>query len=304
MKPGRVIPFLMILFLGALARAEAPTAAGRIVTVVGEAKVGTRQLAVGDELKVGDRIETGKTASVKVLMPDRTILDISPGSSFIVEEFKPKAGGDRDVTLNIDFGRVRASVNRKLEGSGHIQLRTKSSVLAVRGTEFVVTANKDTNSQQQVVVIDGRVQVSAVGAPAASAVFVTPGKSYVAFAKLDAGAPHWEGQLKPIEMSQVTALATAARAEDVTFLRAIVVQPPENRNERSGARTIEALAPAALQPLGPEAKGRPSNVPPAGVPQANAGTRTGLWTISTGSLPPAPPGPGYLVPLAIKVRIH
>jgi len=156
--------------------------AGRVVASQGEAKVrndlkkkGLTDLKVGDRLYKGDVVNTSSDGAVKLLMSDKTILDIGPSSLFKVNEYKLKNVNDRQVDLGMDYGKVRALVNQKVNDKGRIQIRTKAAVMGVRGTEFIVNAGSPSISAQfatgnqgadleipktEIVVISGQVDVA------------------------------------------------------------------------------------------------------------------------------------------------
>lgn len=309
-RTGILVAFLLGFCLAANADNAAPPAtdAARVVTVVGTAAVGKKRLEVGENVHVGDRIETGRASSVKLLLADRSIVDISANSAFTVSAFAPRSGGDRDLDLDVEFGKVRASVNRKLEGKGHIQLHTKASVLAVRGTEFVVTASRDGNAAQQVVVVSGRVQVSAISGP--NSVFVAAGSQWENAAHA-AGAPAvWNTQVHPLAAQQLNAVLASARTDDNSFYRAIVVGNVGGDAHVSGGRTIEAATTLAAPPVHPGANqpAQPTELPPSPVPGSQGSSAlTGIQTISNGTLAPQPPPGYYASPAAtqgVQIRIH
>ncbi|MGZ6370075.1 MAG: FecR family protein, partial [Bdellovibrionota bacterium] len=127
---------------------EARQTAGEVVSVSGTVLIrpdgeGNKILKPakpGDALHAGDVINTASSAKVKILLHDKTILDIGPSALFKMDKYKENAGADRQVDANMVYGSVRAAVAQKLGGNGHFRLKTPTAIMGVRGTEFVVSA--------------------------------------------------------------------------------------------------------------------------------------------------------------------
>lgn len=125
--------------------------AGKAVTVTGqvyarnpEAGGQIRQLKVGDPIHKGEIINTASGASVKLLMTDRSIMDLGGSTLFSVDQYKVKGADsmkERQVQFSVDYGKIRASVNEKLSAKGNFRIKTKSATMGVRGTEFVVLSD-------------------------------------------------------------------------------------------------------------------------------------------------------------------
>jgi len=173
-------------FLGATGlntlEAYAACSAGRVFAVSGSVLI--RSLGVGGAAarvaKVGDCVERGSvinTASngkAKLLLEDRSIIDIGGSTSYHFEELKLADKGsldNRDVSMSIDYGKVRASVNAPIKGQGKFRVRTRAATMGVRGTEFVVDAGSPLQSGDQasssVTVLSGRVDVDQKDYPSA-----------------------------------------------------------------------------------------------------------------------------------------
>jgi hypothetical protein len=117
---------------------------------------------VGAKVIPGDTIITKKDARAKLVMIDKNIINISPDSKFLLEkyEFNPEEN-KKGALLNVIYGKVRTTVNQKYDGEEHkFQVKTKSSVAGVRGTDFLVTFNQTTNTSK-VVTFEGKVDVGA-----------------------------------------------------------------------------------------------------------------------------------------------
>lgn len=228
------------------------------VLVRGEGTSGGQMafLKAGDKLYKGTILNTGSTGSAKLLMTDKTILDLGPSSLFKVNEYQLQAGavGDRKVDISLDYGTVRASVNEKITSNkGKFTIRTKAATMGVRGTEFVVNAALATQDsaglstslpKTSLTVMHGKVEVADLGLPGAPPVAVTPGFQ---FSKAGDG-PGEVAKLPPQEVAQVKA---DAFQKDMTFMQAISFdtekpakgqQPNEDKGPvQGGKQTLENI---------------------------------------------------------------
>jgi hypothetical protein len=101
--------------------------------VSGEERV---RLAGGEELR------TGRASTADIFMDDGSRVKIAPLSSFKMSEENGEA-----VSIGLYFGRVRSWVKKF---SRKFEVRTPSAVCAVRGTDFMVSADGDGNSRVEV----------------------------------------------------------------------------------------------------------------------------------------------------------
>lgn len=187
--------------LGLSSVAFAGAAAGRAVTVIGTVNVRHGGAAGGEVLRPamtiseGDVIETAANGKAKLLMNDKTILDINSSSTFRVDEYKG-SGGERQVGLAVDNGKVRTAVSEPLTGKGKFIIKTKTTTMGVRGTEFIVASqltqlNGGGASQKlaqvntEITVVQGRVEVTDFSVPGGRPIELTAGKQLVTTAQVD-----------------------------------------------------------------------------------------------------------------------
>ena len=216
----RLATFALGLFAGALAGAvpclaQEPAAArapaGNIVSVTGKVMIrydlgGTaknlRPALPGKEVYVGDILSTPSDGRVKLLLRDRSIMDLGPSSLFKIDRLQARGGGEREVDASLPYGSLRTGVTRKLEGKSHFKVRTPSATMGVRGTEFVLNsemgdtrqlnaflnsppgeaprsdqppASPDNAPRTEVTVLQGRVEVNTPSAGASPGGSATPG---------------------------------------------------------------------------------------------------------------------------------
>lgn len=142
-KAQRALAFT--LALGAFAsQAWAAELAGMVKNSKGQVSIeraGQRMPAtVGAAVEVGDKLRTGKHSAVGVTLRDNTLLSAGANAVIVVDKFRydtvTEAGemtiGVRKGTLSVATGRIA----RKTPES--VDFRTPTSVLGVRGTEFVI----------------------------------------------------------------------------------------------------------------------------------------------------------------------
>lgn len=246
-----------------------PPLAGHVVSVSGTVLLRqdqkndpgkARQLKPGDSIFEGDVINTSSDGKAKLLMQDRTILDVGSSALFHVSKFDKKQGENRDVELSMMYGSVRANVTKKLDAKGKFRIRTPSATMGVRGTQFIVASGLEgapvavpaqarspaggpskgspaPAPKTEVVVIDGKVEVrqeakeppksggrQLANAPAANqTVTLGAGQGIVADASSSASS------FKPTALSteQLGKALEVAKVEDNTFKAAIVLDAPK-----------------------------------------------------------------------------
>jgi len=93
-------------------------------------------------LQTGDELRTARASTVDVYMDDGSRVKLAPLSAFKMSEENKES-----VSLGLYFGRVRSWVKKF---SKKFEVRTPSAVCAVRGTDFMVSADADGNSRVEV----------------------------------------------------------------------------------------------------------------------------------------------------------
>ncbi len=144
----------------------------------------TIKAKIGTKIFPGDTIETKKDARAKLVMVDKNIINISPDSKFILEKYEYEPDQNKKgALLNVIYGKVRATVTQKYDGEQNkFQVKTKSSVAGVRGTDFMVSFS-DVTQTAKIVTFEGRVEVGRgldTAGRIMNPVSVTPGQFTVA----------------------------------------------------------------------------------------------------------------------------
>lgn len=248
-KSGMKLIILLTIFLAV--SVSAAEKAGKVVTVNGlvllrnenDPNSKGKPVQVGDEFEEGAIINSSSGGSAKLLMSDRTIIDLGPSTLFKVSEFKTKNVGDRQVDMSMDYGKIRASVNKPLNSKGQFNIRTKTATMGVRGTEFVVAAGLDNApktlspgapapvSETQITVLHGEVatktESGSYSLPAGSQITTggTPGGG---------GAKGEPPKVVKLSAEQMTAVSVSSKQNDTTFVNAVNIENnSQNRREKN-----------------------------------------------------------------------
>lgn len=104
-------------------------------------------------------VEVKEGGFVKILMIDDTVITVNEKSKIGFDEFKFESKKDRKSTYSLDAGKVRALVTKKLR-TGHINLKTKTVTMGVRGTEFLVNSfEKNGVPQTDILLLSGKLTI-------------------------------------------------------------------------------------------------------------------------------------------------
>jgi hypothetical protein len=147
MHSKRVLGACLAVGLGVLAAAPAWAAGeiGRVKTVTGVATV-TRgkdkpvPLAPGNLLRVSDVIQTGKDSSLGITFIDNSRFSVGPNTNLALSQFdfdKKTHVGHFTTQVNKGSVAVVSGIIAK-ENKDTMRVRTPVSLLAARGTRFVV----------------------------------------------------------------------------------------------------------------------------------------------------------------------
>ncbi len=249
------MPFSLLLgllfFCGSVFAAPSPAA--RVVSVNGTATVNEHALKPGDTVLSGEEIHTRERSGVKLLLSDRSIIDIGPSTTFKVSEVRVAPSGERNVDLSLDTGSVRASVTKKLDKKSKFFIRTKSSVMAVRGTEVSATWELVGNeANQQITVFEGKVVLTHDRAGNLPPVTMGPGHQHTLvgtfegnrFVPSDKGATGTTG-LQTLTQTQLTDVMSVVRVHDKTFLQNVAIgEGGQSRTPFEGRATLGTLTAA------------------------------------------------------------
>ena len=108
----------------------------------------------------GDRIVTGKTGFIKILMIDETIVRIGNNSIFVFERFKFRSKTERKVEYVHKKGIARTLFTVKAS-AGDIKLKTPEIIANIEGTEVIshVTPVGKNRTADQILLLSGVVKL-------------------------------------------------------------------------------------------------------------------------------------------------
>lgn len=298
----KILGAFATLAFAATAQAADPRAiAGEIVSVEGTVFVRPDKSGATKELKpakpgqnvyAGDVVNSSSNGKIKILMKDKSVIDVGPSALFKVDQFKQNGGADREAEMSMMYGTVRASVTQKIQGKGKFNIRTPSATMGVRGTEFVVQsqvadlktvrqsiANPSTpvpvakGVESKVTVIQGAVAVETpkvsptdgarIPASAAAPVMLSAGQALTATA--DAVAPPKVEVVPPTQMAELKSMATVV---DNTFTAAVSIDTSSNSG---GSGTGATAAPVMSESMSAMMTAAVQAAPPPVVAMADAG---------------------------------
>jgi hypothetical protein len=154
-----------MLLISSFAWAGGPIQCAKVAIVIGQATNEKGDpIDSGQSLGQGAKIKTGPGSFMKIILRDDSVLDIGSLSHFIISACE---GKDWVTKINLELinGKIRANVNKIPKISREeFKLKTPTSIVAVRGTEFFVSWEKTTtgNIFENVAVKEGQVEISSL----------------------------------------------------------------------------------------------------------------------------------------------
>lgn len=152
--PTRVHRTLLfgLMLSASLASAQTATTAadaarmGTFKQVQGEIQLGQEPgraaPASGDALRQGDRVRTGQTGGASIVLKDGTVLTMGPNSTVDLSQFQfDSTTQSGNFVLDLLQGSVRVVTGLLAKANPErFKVRTPTSVVGVRGTDFIVEA--------------------------------------------------------------------------------------------------------------------------------------------------------------------
>ncbi len=269
--------------------------------VKGEVKVksardGKVQVArVGARVFPKDTVITGKDARAKIVMVDKNVINVSPESEIVFEnyEYKPSEN-KKNVTLNVIYGKVRSKVEQKYDGkTSQFQVKTPSAVAGVRGTDFLASYSSSSRATN-VVTFEGKVDF---GLPGPNGAILNPVSVGVGqMAQNVFGAP--PSAPMPVPQESLASLDTDSNADTSTKAPADAGPDPrspaneDGKKEEGPAGSSEDSAPAAKEKAPGASDKKEENKGNSGSASSNSrsGSSTGAGSGEGGAEGSAGPG--------------
>lgn len=135
---------------------------GMFMVVKGDVKVsgssGAAVVAkVGTKVNQGDQITTGLDSRAKIVMSDRNIINVSPNTKVVIEEYTNDSKS-KNVKLGLLEGKIRTNVEQKYDNDKNkFEIRTPTAVAGVRGTQFI-TSYSEATKKTEVITLQGQVE--------------------------------------------------------------------------------------------------------------------------------------------------
>jgi hypothetical protein len=197
----------------------------------------------GDYLEAQSIINTSSNSSCKLLMPDKTIVDIGPSTLFKIDKYTHNSGADRESDVSIDYGKIRASVTQPVKGRGHFNVRTQSATMGVRGTEFYLKSELNTQpkgssgsfvpGKTEVLVTHGTVEFAqgSRGSSSARPVALTAGMQLSTTTRAPGSTAPAEVRVSQASPEQLQTTVSETKQQDPTFMQAVKVETDGEKGE-------------------------------------------------------------------------
>ena len=234
---------------------EAGSTAGSLVVFEGT-KYRATAAKVGDHVGRGNVLQTDPKSKARVIYKNGDQFTVGPATAYKITWDEAK--GDKPL-LQLFYGKVRALVEKDGPRTG-LEVRTKSAVMGVRGTDFHAQAWSKSGGSE-VSVLRGAVAVRDAKAPEAKPVTVETGFSAV----LRPAAPAAAGnagqatapalQLKPTSREQLVVIQHVSKVAKATVTTgqpetvAIEVQALEKQATNTALADIKKQDPALFAAL-------------------------------------------------------
>ncbi len=199
-----------ILFFLVSVSVQAGFPVGKVISTQGQVYIKSKdtqdkkKIQSGEPFFEGDTLSTDPLSTAKVLLNDKSVLDLNASATVLIEKYQIKEVSNRQIELSILSGTIRALITKPVSKLGRFNIRRGVAVMGVRGTELVVT-------QSSVTVLSGKIEYSA------------PGLNQNAPITIQSGMQLSLEMSKPIALNagQLDGVAQNSRVQDNTFEKSV-----------------------------------------------------------------------------------
>ena len=147
----------VLLGASTLMAGDEPQQAGAVSALlprgVAERPAGPKDLGLRDPLFWNDLVKTLEAGRLRITLEDKSVLNIGARSSMRIVQHDLKTQQSR---LELEYGRVRAVVVKRLAPGGSFELTTRNAALGVVGTHFYVRGDE---KETTVICLEDQVRV-------------------------------------------------------------------------------------------------------------------------------------------------
>jgi len=229
------VPILLAAFFisgGIKAARGEDTAAARVSYLDGFADIKHADtdtwlsLSTGDDLVVGDMIQTGSEGTVEFTLPDGSAVKIGPDSLVRIKDLGIiETTRVRLTTFELLMGKVRALVVSTHSTEASFFIKTENATIGVRGTDFVTLFDPDLGATN-VISVDDCVEVVASFFPDIDALSVCTGREVTVFTSTGPSAVTAVDADKLNEILTEMAFRTETAGDGAAFPDAVDAAPP------------------------------------------------------------------------------
>lgn len=163
MANGRVFTtaFVAVLGLGLSASAatiEAEPGRVAVKLVTGQSVVLGESDTLPYRVSDGTRVETASESRARILLDDESEINLASGTELLIDA--PTGERRGSAAFELLGGTLRALVKKRPEGMERWRMKVNNAVMGVRGTEFLVEANRD---HARLCAFDGVVDIELAG---------------------------------------------------------------------------------------------------------------------------------------------
>ncbi len=180
------------------------------------------------KLNQGSEIRTGENSRIELVLKDKSIIEIGDNSQFTLTACEIIQDSN-NINLELEFGILRVKVSKDFKSQRReFNLKTPTSVLGVRGTEFYVIWQQDSSGivAERISVSEGQVEVTSLFDQTNPSLLIEHGNEFRAEGKIqDLGA---EASLEPIGSPQIDTFTSSEREELEEYFQLEYVRSEES----------------------------------------------------------------------------